>query len=137
MATGSTTSPFESLTADIACDALRAAGLVLSPSDIRLEQRDERSAVTLPGDRMAWFPSSVSGLRRLVLERRVLRLLAQRCTFRTPTILYEDVVGFDIRAIIPSTSEPWPLFERAKRDPVLARSIGRSIGKILIEQHTA
>jgi Phosphotransferase enzyme family len=103
---------------------------------LTIQQRDERWAVTLPGDRMAWFPSSDGGGRRLALERRVLRLLAQRCTFRTPTVLYEDPDGFDVRAIVPGSCEPWPLFERAKHDAALARRIGRRIGAILTEQHT-
>jgi Phosphotransferase enzyme family len=134
--TGPTTSPFESLTAEIVCDAVAAAGFTLAPSDIKVEQRDERWAATLPGDRMAWFPSSDGGRRRLAVERRVLRLLAERCSFRTPTVLYEHPDGFDMRAIVPGRCEPWPLFERAKHDAALARHIGRSIGAILVEQHT-
>lgn len=128
--------PPEPLTAEAACEALRAAGLTLSPSDVKLERRDERWAVALPGDRMAWFPAGDSGLRRLSLERRVLRLLGERCTFRTPTVLYEHPGGFDVRAIVPGTCDPWPLFHRAKHDAALARRLGRSIGAILTEQHT-
>lgn len=135
-AAGWTTSPPEPLTAEAACEALRDAGLLLSPSDIKLERRDERWAVTLPGDRMAWFPSGQSGLRRLSRERRVLGLLAERCTFRTPTVLFEHPDGFDVRAIVPGRCDPWPLFERIKQDAPLARRIGRSIGAILAEQHT-
>jgi hypothetical protein len=136
VAATSPTSPFRSLTAEAACDGLRAAGFAVSPSDLKLEQRDERWTVTLPGDRMAWFPSSDDGRGRLALERRVLRLLAERCSFRTPTLLYEHPDGFDVRAIVPGRCEPWPLFERAKHDAALARRIGRSISAILIEQHT-
>jgi aminoglycoside phosphotransferase (APT) family kinase protein len=132
----SVASRFESLTADAVCDALREAGISLFPFDVTLEQRDERWAVTLPGDRMAWFPSGDGGLQRLSLERRVLRLLAERCTFRAPKILYEQRSGFDVRAIVPGQCDPWPLFERAKQDEALARRIGRSIGAILVEQHT-
>jgi len=131
-----TAAPPEPLTAEAACEALRAAGLTLSPSDVKLERRDERVAITLPGDRMAWFPAGDSGLRRLALERRVLRLLGERCTFRTPTVLYEHPDGFDVRAIVPGTCDPWPLFERAKHDAALARRLGHSIGAILVEQHT-
>jgi aminoglycoside phosphotransferase (APT) family kinase protein len=85
---------------------------------------------------MAWFPLRDEGLERLALERRVLRLLAQRCTFRTPTILHEQPSGFDVRAIVPGHCDPWPLFERTKQDAALARRIGRSLGAILVEQHT-
>jgi Phosphotransferase enzyme family len=121
--------------AEAVCEALRHAGLTLSPCDIKLERREERWAVTLPGDRMAWFPSGEGGLQRLLLERRVLRLLGERCTFRTPTVLFEHPDGFDVRAIVPGRCDPWPLFERIKRDAPLARRIGPSIGTILAEQH--
>jgi len=124
------------LTAQAVCDALRNAGLALSPADIRLEQREDRWAVALPGDRMAWFPSGQAGLRRLALERRVLRLLSERCTFRTPIVLYEHSDGFDVRAIVPGRCDPWPLFDRIKQDAPMARRIGASIGAILAEQHT-
>jgi hypothetical protein len=108
----------------------------LSPTDLRIERREERWAVWLPGERIAWFPASARGRERLVIERRVLRLLAQRCTFAAPRILFESAAGFDVRAMVPGHCDPWPLYERIKTDTALARQIGRAIGAILVEQHT-
>jgi aminoglycoside phosphotransferase (APT) family kinase protein len=92
--------------------------------------------VWLPGERIAWFPASARGRERLAIERRVLRLLAERCTFAVPRILFESASGFDVRAMVPGHCDPWPLYERIKTDTALARQIGRAIGAILVEQHT-
>jgi Phosphotransferase enzyme family len=127
---------FQSLNADTVCAALREAGLVLAPSDVRLERREERWAVSLPDDRMAWFAASERGRERLAIERRVLRLLAERCTFRAPRLLFEDAAGYDIRAVVPGGVDPWALYEDIKTDAELARQIGRAAGAILMEQHT-
>jgi aminoglycoside phosphotransferase (APT) family kinase protein len=109
---------------------------VLSPADLRIEQREERWAVWLPGERIAWFPAGARGRERLAIERRVLRLLAERCIFAAPRILFESATGFDVRAMVPGGCDPWPLYERLKTDTALARQIGRAIGAILVEQHT-
>jgi hypothetical protein len=127
---------FPSLTAEAACAALRAAGLELSPADVRVERREERWAVTLPGDRIAWFAASETGRGRLAVEGNVLRLLAARCSFQAPRILYQSRAGFDVRAIVPGRCDPWPFYEQVKRDSALARRIGRAVGAILVEQHT-
>jgi hypothetical protein len=108
----------------------------LSPADLQIECREERWAIWLPGERIAWFPASARGRERLAIERKVLRLLAERCTFATPRILFESGAGFDVRAMVPGRCDPWPLYERIKTDMALARQIGRAIGAILVEQHT-
>lgn len=59
------------LTAELACEALRSAGVTCSPKDIAVGAREERRAVSLPGERIAWFAASEAGNRRLDLERRV------------------------------------------------------------------
>lgn len=109
---------------------------MLSPADLRIERREERWAIWLPGERIAWFPATTRGRERLAIERRVLRLLAERCTYATPRILFESTAGFDVRAMVPGHCDPWPLYERIKTDTALARQIGRAIGAILVEQHT-
>jgi Phosphotransferase enzyme family len=109
---------------------------VLSPADLRIEPRDERWVVWLPGERLAWFPASPRGSERLAIERRVLRLLAERCAFAAPRILFESKARFDVRAMVPGHCDPWPLYERIKTDTALARQIGRAVGAILVEQHT-
>jgi Phosphotransferase enzyme family len=126
---------FPTLTAAQACEALREAGLALAPADVGVERREERWAVSLPDDRIAWFPATGLGLERLRIERRVLRLLADRCTFRLPQISYESVAGYDVRAMVPGRCDPWGLFKRAAEDADLARRLGSAIGAILVEQH--
>jgi aminoglycoside phosphotransferase (APT) family kinase protein len=85
---------------------------------------------------MAWFAADADGRARLRTEQRVLRLLAQRCSFRTPRILFISADGFDLRASVPGACDPWPLYQRTKADPALARRIGAAVGEILVEQHT-
>jgi hypothetical protein len=123
------------LTVEDACDALHGAGVTCSSKDIQIIARAERWAVALPGERIAWFPASELGIERLAIERRVLRLLAQRCSYQVPRILFVSASGFDIRQLVPGHCDPWTLFERCRADTRLARRIGRSIGAILAEQH--
>ena len=72
------------LSAQAACDLLREAGLSLLPAQVHVEAREDRWLVLLPADRLAWFAANLRGRRRLEIERRVLRLLAERCSFQTP-----------------------------------------------------
>jgi len=127
---------FASLSAQAAREALRAAGLALDTADLCIDRRDDRWAVSLPGDRIAWFPADTKGHKALSVERRVLRLLAERCTFGTPRILFESPAGFDVRAIVPGRTDPWGLYGEARNDAALARRLGQAIGRILAEQHT-
>jgi hypothetical protein len=120
---------------EIACEALRRAGLSASPEEVQVSARDERWAVSLPGERIAWFPASELGSRRLSVERRVLRLLADRCSFQVPRLLLVSESGFDVRLIVPGRCDPWDLFQRCRMDSMLAQRIGRSIGAMLAEQH--
>src|SRR5262245_49470504 len=123
------------LTADTACDAFRAAGMASDSGDLRVERRDDRWAVMLPGDRMAWFPANAPGRQQLSIERKVLRLLAERCTFGAPRVLFESPAGFDVRAIVPGRTDPWGVFAEARQDAALARRLGQALGNILVEQH--
>jgi hypothetical protein len=126
----------ETITAESACEALREAGIALSPGELRIERREDRWAIWLPGERIAWFPANARGRERLTIERSVLRLLAERCMFTAPRILYESSSGFDVRAMVPGRCEPCLLYERIKTDLPLAQQIGQAIGTILAEQHT-
>jgi hypothetical protein len=123
------------LTTQAACEALRGAGMTCSPEDVEVNAREERWAVSLPGERIAWFPASELGNKRLTVERRVLRLLAERCSYQAPRILFISACGFDVRQMVPGRCDPWGLFHRCKADSRLAQKIGRSIGAILAEQH--
>jgi hypothetical protein len=124
------------LTPEFACETLRPAGLFCSPDEIQIVAREARWAVMLPGERIAWFPASESGSRRLAVERCVLRLVANRCSFRVPRTLFLSEAGFEVRQMVPGRCDPWGLFERCKRDSGLAQRVGRSLGGILAEQHT-
>jgi hypothetical protein len=124
------------LSAQAACAALRNAGLSLVPAQVHVEAREDRWLVVLPADRLAWFAANSRGRQRLGIERRVLRLLAERCSFQTPRILFESQQGWDLRAGVPGICDPWGLYRRILTDIPLARSIGREIGSILVEQHT-
>jgi len=116
--------------------ALRDAGLDLAPDELTVEAREDRYLVRLPDERLAWFPINDRGRRCLDSERRVLRLLAERCAFRVPRVTFVSGQGWDVRAIVPGMCDPWGLFERVRSDKALAERIGGGIGSILAEQHT-
>ena len=115
---------------------LADAGFDAALQNARIEKRDDRWAVSLSDDRMAWFPMSSNGKQRLEAERRTLQLFATRCSFQVPRVLFIAEAGWDIRALVPGVCEPWALYERVQHDRPLARRIGRSLGSILAEQHT-
>jgi Phosphotransferase enzyme family len=124
------------LTNEMACNALREAGLELTLAELRIEAREDRWAVVLPGEKMAWFPANDRGNERLSVERRVLGLLADRRSFSAPRVLFESASGYDVRAIVSGLFDPGGLYERTKTDTALARRLGRALGPILMEQHT-
>jgi hypothetical protein len=127
---------FSNLTAQTACRALRELGLSYSAEELQIAAREERWAVSLPDGKIAWFPASAAGGQRLAVERRVLGLLAERCSFQAPVVLLVSNSGFDLRRMVPGRCDPWGLYRRCQTAAGLARRIGRSIGAILAEQHT-
>jgi hypothetical protein len=72
----------------------------------------------------------------LAADRRLLRLLAERCRFRVPRILYEAESGFDLRAAVPGLCDPFTLYARIANDLALARRLGHALGLVLAEQHS-
>jgi aminoglycoside phosphotransferase len=118
------------------CALLAQDGLEALPDTISVQGRDDRWVVSLPGNRMAWIPMNANGAKRLVTERRVLGLLAERCTFLTPKILHVAETGWDLRATVPGMCDPWGLFLRLQKDRALAKQIGRSLGETLVQQHS-
>src|SRR6187402_996255 len=97
--------PFDPLTPDLACEALATAGLRLAPAELTIERREGRWLVRLPAARLAWFAASADGGRRLATERRVLRLLEERCRFAAPRVLFEAPGGdFDVRSMVPGSA---------------------------------
>jgi hypothetical protein len=127
---------YPDLTQSTACRALREAGFSYPAETLHMAAREERWAVSLPDGHIAWFPASEAGARRLAVERRVLGLLADRCSFRVPEILFASNAGFDLRLMVPGQFDPWGLYYRCLADTGLARQIGRSLGAIIAEQHT-
>ncbi|HEY8089755.1 MAG TPA: phosphotransferase [Polyangiaceae bacterium] len=118
-------------------EALLREGIVCDGDGLRVEARDGTTMAVLPRDRMAWFADGERGRRRLERERRVLRLLEQRCSFLAPRVTFVSPDGsFDVRASVPGACIPWKLHERAKADPEFAGRVGRELGAILAEQHT-
>ena len=124
------------LTPATACRALREAGFPHPAEALHIDAREERWAVTLPDGHIAWFPASEAGATRLAVERRVLSLLAKRCSFRVPEMLFVSNSGFDVRRMVPGRCDPWVLYRRWQADRQRAQKIGRAIGQILVEQHT-
>jgi hypothetical protein len=127
---------YPDLTQTTACRALCEAGLSYPAHTLRIAAREERWAVSLPDGHIAWFPASEAGARRLAVERRVLGLLADCCSFRAPEVLFASNSGFDLRLMVPGQFDPWGLYYRCLADTWLARRIGRSLGAIIAEQHT-
>ncbi len=124
------------LTPETATALLRAAGVPCFAEDVQVIACDERWAVPIGGDRIAWFPASELGSTRLAIERRVLSLIAERCSFQAPRLLFVSAGGFDVRQMVPGRYDPWGVFHRCQVDSRLAQKIGRAIGAILVEQHT-
>ena len=125
------------LTNEAASKALREAGLNIAPGELAVEAREDRFAVMLPAERMAWFAANARGRERLAVERKVLRLLAKRCGFAAPCIIFESASGdFDVRMKVAGRHDPWGLYEQIRSDRALAGRIGRAISAILVEQHT-
>ena len=85
---------------------LATAGFHPAPQDAQLEERENRWAALLPGQRMAWFPMNADGLQRLATERRVLRLLQACCSFHVPRVLFVAEAGWDSRALVPGVCNP-------------------------------
>jgi len=127
---------YADLTMATACRALGEAGLSYPAEALTIDAREERWVVTLPEGRIAWFPASEAGARRLAVERHVLGLLVERCLFRVPEVLFVSDAGFDVRRMVPGRCDPWGLYDRCQGASALAQKIGRSVGKILVEQHT-
>jgi aminoglycoside phosphotransferase (APT) family kinase protein len=115
--------------------ALAKAGFLHDPHALEFETREDRCAVRLSPDRMAWFPSNEQGRICLSKERRILRLLERYCRFPAPRVLHEDETGWDLRALVAGAVQPSGLRERVVGDPAFAHSFGADVGRMLAEQH--
>jgi aminoglycoside phosphotransferase len=125
------------LNTDGVAAALAAAGFAVPASDLRIEAREDRCLVRLPGALLAWFASSRRGIDRLRTERRLLRLIASRCSFRAPRVLFESDEGdFDVREPVPGATDPWSAYAAVRDSPDRAREIGAAVGALLAQQHS-
>jgi aminoglycoside phosphotransferase (APT) family kinase protein len=115
--------------------ALRKAGIRHDPRDLEILSREERIAVRISHDQMAWFPANEEGRASLTKERRVLRLLRRYCRFPAPRMLYEDATGWDLRALVQGAVGPTGLSERIANDSDFAFAFGADLGRVLAEQH--
>jgi hypothetical protein len=113
---------------------LAAAGIELAPNELDIRQRDDRFAVLLPDDRIAWFAANEVGESRLVREARVLDLVSHYCRFVAPRVLARHP-GWQLRTLVPGTVDPWAVYRRVIADPDYADATGRTIGALLAEQH--
>jgi Ser/Thr protein kinase RdoA (MazF antagonist) len=129
---------YDSLTPGEARDALAALGVRLSPDEVRLERRDGRWLARLPGERLAWFAMTEAVRASMATERRLLRVLAERCRFAVPRVLAEAPDGgVDVRTMVPGVCDPLAVYARVRDDAEAAARLGAGIGAVLAELHTA
>jgi aminoglycoside phosphotransferase (APT) family kinase protein len=125
------------LSAEQAAGALSGAGFAVSARELSLHPRDERTVVMMPGVRAAWFASSEAERAQLRHEARVLRLLAERCSFDSPRVLFESADGaLQVRELVPGETAGFERYREAQDSPEKAHEFGSSIGAVLAEQHT-
>lgn len=119
------------------CQALAATGRRYRPSQLAIEAREDRWLVRLPDQNLAWLARSALGLERLLRERRVLRLIEQRCSFAAPRVLFESADGeLDVRSMVPGAADPWRFYADVRDSSERAIRLGTAIGEMLAEQHT-
>ena len=116
--------------------ALAEAGIQHDARSLQFDPREDRLAVRLPDDRMAWFPLNERGRAALVKERRVLRLLQVHCRFSVPRVLHESESGWDLRQLVRGVVDPFGLHARVQSDSEFAYAFGEDLGRLLAEQHT-
>jgi aminoglycoside phosphotransferase (APT) family kinase protein len=116
--------------------ALLGKSLVKSAEALEFRTGESYIAVPLPDDKIAWFPTTAEGQRRLVKERRVLRLLEEHCRFPAPRVIYEDDTGWDLRTFVRGVVRPAYMVECIQSDANLGYLLGADLGRILAEQHT-
>ncbi len=125
------------LTARHASDQLATVGILVKRENIDLQARVDRWCAFLPGHRMAWFAASDAAQCQMVVERRVLQVLATRCSFTAPRILHEAADGsFDVRDMVPGMHDSFAVLARVRDRPQTAALIGTTLGAMLGDLHT-
>ena len=125
------------LSLDRAAAWLSDAGFAVAAADLAADPREERTVIMMPAARAAWFATSEEGRARLQHEGRVLRLVAERCSFEAPRVLFESEDGaLQVRALVPGKTDPFDAYRQAQGSAAKARAFGASLGAIFAEQHT-
>lgn len=128
--------PYETLAPDEARQALAALGIRVE--GVVLERREQRWMARLPGGRVAWFAATEAARGALARDRRLLRLLAERCGFAVPRVLAESADGaVDVRTRVPGRADAEWVYARVRNDADAAARLGAGIGAVLAELHTA
>jgi aminoglycoside phosphotransferase (APT) family kinase protein len=129
--------PFADLTTAVAREALASLGLHVTEGELSIEARGERWLVRVPERRIAWFAASEFGLQTMATERRVLQLLAERCSFDAPRVLHVSTSGeLQVRSMVPGDADPWRTFAEVCTSGEIGSTIGSAVGAMLAEQHT-
>ncbi|MDB5542162.1 MAG: hypothetical protein JWQ89_3889 [Devosia sp.] len=121
--------------AEAVAAALAGIDVTVDTVRIQLLLRDDRFAVRLPGDRIAWFPTNALGELRLSRETRVLGLIHQHCRFLAPQTTYKAPAGWQLRREVPGNPDPVSIYHRVRADPGFAAIVGRNLGTLLADQH--
>jgi aminoglycoside phosphotransferase (APT) family kinase protein len=127
---------YESLSPAAAGAALDELGHAAPAGSLVPQRRGDRWMVRLPGARMAWFAARGPALDAMRKERRVLRLVAERCGFAVPRVVGESADGaVDVRLPVPGPDDADAVFRRLEADPAAAARLGASVGAALAELH--
>lgn len=114
---------------------LAGIGVAVDPAEITLLGRDHRFAARLPGHRIAWFPTDPCGQQRLAHEARALALIQRNCRFRAPRLIHQSAAGWQLRAEVPGTADPFAVYHRVRDDHHFAATLGGNLGRLLADQH--
>jgi Ser/Thr protein kinase RdoA (MazF antagonist) len=129
----------EPITPKTLCVALnRATPLRLAPRDVVLAYHHWRWVAHLPGQHLAYVADTAHARQRLIRERQLLQLLADRASFRVPRIEWVDPNGnWDVRLKVPGDAGHWSAshHQRIVEEPAVAHRTGQRIGEILAELH--
>jgi aminoglycoside phosphotransferase (APT) family kinase protein len=129
---------YESLSPAAAGAALCELGHAVPAESLVPRWRGDRWMVRLPGARMAWFAARGLGLEAMRRERRVLRLVTERCGFAVPRVLDESADGaVDVRLRVSGRDDADAVLLRLRDDPAAAARLGASLGAALAELHAS
>ena len=126
---------FGPVTPETISAALRSrAGLIIPPSEIRLEQRHRRWIARLRDNGLILAADNASAAARLAREGKLLRLLGSRVSFGLPSIQY-DGPGLQVRILIPGAQVGGEGRERDFAAHPQAMRLANDLGAALAQLH--